>query len=306
MTITCTCPKCDRFCGFNDAHAGRQARCLNCSTHFIIPKQDGQPATPVPVAGEEPLAGFYRAVLLDNFKTFVQKESVCGLTLCVALTGLHFFAGNKDFSFTMGAFRPPLLIGWFVTLCCTGYLLWYCMEIINTTAIGNDFLPEISIGGGFTFIGQALKSIYLFIISFAVAILPGTVLAALLEKLGISNRSLNLVMVVLSLSMWPMIICLLGSGAAGWNIFRYERLIRLIAKIPGPYLLTMSIWFISLIGIFPTLGLFADQASGEPIKMITMLILRLLGIFCMLFAMRTLGLYARHYGSCLPHLFEPE
>jgi hypothetical protein len=304
MTITCTCPKCDRFCGFKDAYAGRRVRCLACNSHFIVPNHDGQTARLLTPEPEPPLPGFYRAVLLDNFKAFIQNESLLGIILCIALTCFHFFAGNEDYSFTIGGFRPPLAIGWVVTFCCAGYLLWYFMETINTTTVGNDFLPEISIGTGFVFIGEAVKSIYLFIVAFAIAAIPGAALTALLEKLGISYRWLNMTIITLSLSMLPMILCMLGSGVAPWNVFRYDRIIRIISKTFGSYVLTAMITFIAFLVIYMTIGFFATNPDSNRLGISVMLALRLLAVFMMLFTMRTIGLYARHYYHCFPDIFD--
>ncbi|MHC4289773.1 MAG: hypothetical protein ACYSSK_06950 [Planctomycetota bacterium] len=110
MAITCICPKCERFCGFKETHAGRQARCLTCSCHFIVPDHDGQKAKIVKSESESALPGFYRAALVDSFKVFIQKDSLFGIILCFALTGFHFFVGNTDYSVTLGRFRPPLII----------------------------------------------------------------------------------------------------------------------------------------------------------------------------------------------------
>ena len=304
MTITCTCPKCDRFCGFKDAHAGRQVRCLACNSHFIVPDHDGQTARLLKPEPEAALSGFYRAALVDNFKAFIQKESLFGIILCIALTCFHFFAGNEDYSFTIGGFRPPLAIGWVVTFCCAGYLLWYFMETINTTTVGNDFLPEISIGTGFVFIGEAVKSIYLFIVAFAIAAIPGAALTALLEKLGVSYPPLNMIIITLSLSMLPMILCMLGSGVAPWNVFRYDRIIRVIAKTFGPYVLSAMITFIALFAVYSTIGFFATNPDINRPGIPIMLSLRLGAVFTMLFAMRTIGLYARHYYRCFPDIFD--
>ena len=303
MTITCTCPKCDRFCGFKDAHAGRQVRCLACNSHFIVPDEDGQTARLLKPESEAALPGFYRAVLVDNFKAFIQKESLFGIILCIALTCFHFFVGDEDYSFTLGRFRPPLMIGWFVTFCCAGYLLWYFMEIVNTTTVDNDFLPEISIGSGFVFIGESIRSIYLFIAAFAIAAIPGAALGALLGKIGVSYPWMNLIIIMLSMSMLPMILCMLGAGVAPWKVFRYDLIIRVIVKTFRPYIFSAIITFIALLALYFTIGFFATNPDINRPGIPVMLILRLISVFAMLFAMRTIGLYARHYYRCFPDIF---
>lgn len=304
MTITCTCPKCGRFCGFKDSHAGRQARCLACNNHFIVPDNDGQTARLVKPKPEAPLPNFYRAVLADNFKNFIQKENLSGIILCIALTCFHFFIGDTDYSFTLGGFRPPLFVGWVVTFCCAGYLLWYFMETINTTTVGNDFLPEIFIGGGFVFIGEAIKSIYLFVAAFAISAIPGAALIVLLGKIGASYPWLNITILMLSLSTLPMILCMLGSGVAPWKVFRYDLIVRVIIKTLRPYVLIALITFIALFVVYFTIGFFATNPDITRPNIPIMLALRLGAVFVMLFAMRAIGLYARHYLCCFPELFD--
>jgi hypothetical protein len=304
MTITCVCPKCGRFCGFTAALAGRPAGFLACNSNLIVPNKEAHTTRLVKPEPEAAMPGFYRAVLVDNFKVFIQKESLFGIILCIALTGFHFFVGDEDYSFTLGAFRPPLIIGWVVTFFCAGYLLWYFMETINITATGDDILPEIFIGAGFVFIGQAMKSIYLFMAAFAIAVIPGAALAVLLGKMGISYPWLNMIIITLSLLILPMILCMLGSGVALWKVFRYDLNIRIIIKTFRPYVLSAMITFIALLAVYFTVGFFATNPDSNHPGILVILALRLLAVFMMLFAMRTIGLYARHYYPCFPDIFD--
>ncbi|HOL31269.1 MAG TPA: hypothetical protein PK052_04745 [Anaerohalosphaeraceae bacterium] len=302
MTISCTCPQCGRVCGFKDQYAGRRARCLACNARFIIPAADGAKAVPVQPSPQEPLPGFFRAALADNFSVFIQKESLFGIILSAALIAFHFFAGNADYSFTVGHFRPPLIVGWIVTFGCAGYLLWYCMEIINSTFMDNDFLPDIFVGTGFAFLGESVKNIYLFIAAAAAAAIPGSAITALLEIIGLTHQGLQTAIVLLSLTMWPMMLAMLGSGAAPWELFRYDRIIRMIAKTAGAYLLTASVTFAALLAVYVTVGLFAQDIKSSA-GILAALAARLAAAGALLFAMRTIGLYARHYFRCFPELF---
>lgn len=306
MAITCICPKCERFCGFKETHAGRQARCLTCSCHFIVPDHDGQKAKIVKSESESALPGFYRAALVDSFKVFIQKDSLFGIILCFALTGFHFFVGNTDYSVTLGRFRPPLIIGWFATFCCAGYLLWYFMETAAITVMNEDFLPEISIGAGFAFIGEAVKAIYLFIAAFAIAAIPGVVLSILLDNLGISYSWLSIILLVVSLSMLPMLLCMFAAGTAPWRAFRYDRIIYMMLRTFGPYALTTVITVAALISIFYTIGFFATAPGVSTPLLPILLCLRITAVFMMLFAMRVIGLYGRHYCRCFPEFFAPD
>lgn len=302
MAITCTCPKCGRFCGFKDAYAGRRARCLNCATPFIIPLQQGQEAQFADTPPLEPLPGFYTNVFRGTAAAFVQKESLFGIILCVTLTAFHFVIGDTDYSFTMGGLRPPLAVGWAATFICAGYLLWYFMETVSVTVMENDILPEIFIGSGFVFIGESIKSIYTFIAAFAVAAIPGATLTALLHKYGISYDWLSILIALLSMSMLPMILGIFASGLPLWKIFRYDQIIRVIVGAWRPYLLTVAITFVALASVYLTIGFFATNPNVARPNAVLMFAGRLLSVFMMIVAMRTIGLFSRHYYPCFPFL----
>jgi hypothetical protein len=302
MAITCTCPKCGRFCGFKEAYAGRCARCLACNSRFIIPGQSGQKAELADVTPLEPLEGFYQKVFKGTMTAFIHKESLFGIILCIALTGFHFAVGDIDYSFTVGGFRPPLIVGWVATFICAGYLLWYFMETVNITIMENDILPDIFIGSGFTFIGEAIKSIYLFVAAFAVAAIPGAAVTALLEQFGVSITWLNILIILLSMTTLPMMLGMIGSGVPLWKLFRYDLIVRVILKAFKPYLLTLVITSLAVAAIYMTVGFFSTTPGVTKPHAVLMVIGRLAAVFLMIFAMRTIGLFALHYYPCFPFL----
>lgn len=311
MTISCTCPKCDSVCGFKDHYAGHRARCLKCNTHFIIPEPDheGTVAAPAEIAPDEypdePVPGFYTAVCKENIAAFFRKESIPGIIICIALTCFHFAAGDRDYSFDLPGFRPPLFVGWVVTVITGGYLLWYFIETINETANGLDFLPEIFTEGVFAFIGQAVKSIYFFVLAFAIALLPAWVLINLLAFLGLSTPWLEIPVLILSMTTIPLILSMLACGIAPWMLFRFDRMAVIIVKTFRSYLLTMIITIGSFLLFFLTVGFFATYADSTPPAAL-MLTARIIAVFLALFAMRTIGLYARHYYPRFPELKNAE
>jgi hypothetical protein len=278
------------------------ARCLNCDSQFVIPQENDQIGQLIAPEAETALAGFYHAVLVDSWKVFIQKESLIGLLLCIALTCFHFFIGDTDYSFTLGRFRPPLVIGWIATIISAGILLWYFMEIINNAAMDNDFLPSIYMGGGFAFFGELFKSIYLFAVAFVIAVIPAAVISAGLEMIGLSYKWLNLGIFLASLTLTPMMLSMLGCALAPWKLFRYDIVVRMIVKTWGPYLLTTLIFWIAMGAVFLTLGFFSTNVEMTRSKAILMLSGRIAAVLMMIFTMQAIGLYARHYYRCFPEL----
>lgn len=307
MTISCNCPKCDRVCGFKDDYAGRRARCLHCDTKFIIPSPDDQhPVVEIAeVEPEGPLPGFYAAVFKDSWKIFVQKESAVGIVLCVALTCFHFFIGDKDYSFEVLGLMIQGQIGWVATFITAGYLLWYFIEIINLTTVDCDCLPEITIGDFFAFVYAAAKSIYCFFAAFVVAALPAAILLNVLAAIGLSFAWLNITIVAAAFLMVPMLLSMLACGIAPWLLFRYDRIVVIIIKTFRPYLVTAGITLVSFVLIFLTIGYF-EETTEKTFPAALMLTGRLLAVFVTMFAMRTIGLYVRHYYESFPELKVPD
>ena len=104
--------------------------------------------------------------------------------------------------------------------------------------------------------------------------------------------------------MLPMILCMIGSGVAPWKVCRYDLIIRVIVKTFRPYLLSAVITFIALLSVYFTVGFFSTNPDTHRPAVGVMLALRLVAVFLMLFAMRTIGLYARHYYHCFPDIFD--
>ena len=305
MTISCSCPKCGQVCAFKDHYAGHRARCLKCDSRFVIPDHDSDTTEPIPDEPAGPIPGFYSAVLKENTKAFFQPESVKGIVLCIALTCFHFFIGDKDYSISLPGFRLQGPVGWVVTFICAGYLLWYFTEIINETACGCDFLPDIGIGEGFAFIGQAIKSIYCFIVTFAIALIPAFVLINALNALHLSFAWLEMTLIVVSMMGVPLVLSILACGIAPWMLFRFDRMVVIIAGTFRPYLLTTIITITAFLLVFLTLHFFAAFADSK-LPAALMLAARILAVFMTIFAMRTIGLYVRHYFHCFPELKIPE
>ncbi|MCK4959858.1 MAG: hypothetical protein KAT00_10670, partial [Planctomycetes bacterium] len=157
MTITFKCPGCGNLCGFNDQHAGRTARCTRCNEQCIIPAHDGDKAQKAKVDLGKPLEGYYRAVLVDFWKTLIAPENATGLLAAVIAIAIKFFVGHTDFSFSVvgpsgQGFRVQLIIGQIITVLMWGYLFWYYKETVSSTAFDPDDLPDLTIGRGFEFL----------------------------------------------------------------------------------------------------------------------------------------------------------
>ena len=127
-------------------------------------------------------------------------------------------------------FRLQLFIGWVVTFITAGYLLWYFIEIINSASDECDYLPDIYIGDGFILVKEIAKSIYSFIISFAIALIPAVIIINLLDAIHASWQWLNVTILILSLTIVPIALAVLACGVAPWMLFRFDHLFVIIKK----------------------------------------------------------------------------
>ncbi|NLK42119.1 MAG: hypothetical protein GX298_08730 [Planctomycetes bacterium] len=303
MTIQCDCPQCGRVCGFKSQFAGRIARCLTCDARFVIPSESGQPAHLCKPQPAPALPGFYANAMKGSIKAFFHRDSCTGLIFCAALVIFHFFLGNEDMSFTLPGFRPPLLIGWTVTLITFGGFSWYCLQVILDTQMGSDSLPSVDMGSGFEFIWNVIKSCYLFLISLLLALLPASLISAGFESFGIDIGAFFYVLVGICLLLWPINLAILALGVPWWRIFRYDLLIKAIVKTFWPYMFTTLFTLIAFYVVFLGMALFAPQDDANMRIVAGALALRLGGAVLFLFAMRIIGTYCLHYSDVCPDLW---
>jgi DNA-directed RNA polymerase subunit RPC12/RpoP len=107
MTVEFNCPHCGALIAFDSRHAGRRAKCLRCEQKFLIPAQSFEKAekiAPEPKPKEDPIPGFYRAVLVDSWKVFFHPQSVTPLAFVIAVVGFKFFLAP-------GGVLPELCLG---------------------------------------------------------------------------------------------------------------------------------------------------------------------------------------------------
>ncbi len=297
MTIAFKCPKCDRLCAFADNHAGRRARCTNCQQRFIIPSQSGAEVQKAEPVRGEPVGGFYREVFVRSWKLFVKPSSATGLVFVAAAVTFKFFLRDADYSFGVsGGYVVHLPVGWIVTITAWGCLFWYYMEIIQGAAFDMDELPEVDIGAGFEFLWNIFKSIYLFIVAVIVAELPFVVIVAILRKMGVEWPGLFQVLMLAGLLSFPMVILTLTTGPQLWMVFRLDYIWVPIVKAFRPYAVTAGL--VVLGGVLQWVTVDYNQLAAESKTVVSLHLAGHLGAqIVVIIAMRTIGLFYRHY-SC--------
>ena len=294
MTIQFNCPSCNALIAFADRHAGKAARCTTCGQHLIIPSQNGEASKKAeqPEEQSEPIPGFCRAVFIDSWRLFVRPQSATGLVFVTAAVCFKFFAGHTDYSFTMGAFRVQAPTGLLITLAAWGGLFYYYMEIIRTTALDADELPEVIMGGFFGFLWNVVTSLFVFAISLMFVLLPSIIYLAILKQASVVSH----VLAYAGLFVFPMAILTCSVGGDIGMVFRPDYLLKPVARAFRPYLIAFALFALAWELQLRTLAY--GRLADKPASIIALHLLANLSVQGIaIIAMRSIGLFYRHY-SC--------
>lgn len=294
MTVRFNCPNCNELIAFADKYIGKQARCASCGQRFIIPSENKEtPKKIEPLAEKaEPVPGFYRAVLIDSWKLFVRPQNATGLVFVIAAVCFKFFTGHTDYSFTMGMFRVQAPTGLIITLSAWGCLFWYYMEIICTTANYTDELPDVYMGGLFGFIWNVVKSLSIFSIGLIAVLLPCAIVISIAGSTGVVAHVLSLV----GLFAFPMAVLIFSAAPRVSMVFRPDCFYKPAVRAFWPYLLTAGLFLLAWELEMRTIGYGSLIGSGHYIvglHLLANLAVQALAIV----AMRSIGLFYRHYSS---------
>jgi ribosomal protein S27E len=302
MTIRFNCPSCNELIAFADKHSGKRAHCANCGQKFIIPSEDKGKTKKIksPKERAEPLPGFYRAVFASSWQLFTKEENITGLLFIATAVCLKFFVAGKNYTMTIPGqaytVDLPIPIGHVLHVAAWGFLFWYYMEMIYTTAFEQDKLPEVIVGGFKGLLWRIAKSVYIFIIMLLVVELPYLVAALISSWMDAEWPVLLYALMFGGLFLFPVAIL---TAAVGKDLMmlRPDYFLIPIFRAFGPYLVTSV-----LLGAAVVLQLLAKQYSGQfsAAAIGGYLLLNLAVQVVALIAMRSIGLFFRHYSCLLP------
>lgn len=291
MTIQFHCPKCGSLIAFTDKHAGQTAKCLTCGQQQIIPEKSGQTPQKIEpkVEPEFPLPGFYRAVFVDSWKIFFDKDNITALVFIIAAVCFKFFsAGACCIAFVM------YLAAW-------GYLFGFYLQIINETAAGLDKLPEIELGTSITFLFHIFKPIFVFAFTIFIVQLPFIAALSFFKSHGATWESIwetrtamNLFLRALfagGLFLFPMAILVAAVIEDLPELFRFDRMFVPVVRAFVPYLVVIGLLAAACFiethtrqyASLPILNTAGDLAVNLAVQVVAII------------AMRSIGLFYRHY-----------
>jgi len=296
MTIQFSCPNCDNLIAFDSKHIGRRARCQSCGQLFIIPSENFQKPEIVETEVEmpEPVSGFYRAVFLDSWKVFADGESATSLVFVVAVVCFKFFLARGACCLNYVAF----VVVW-------GWLFAFYSGIIYETAFGSDKLPDINLGAGTSFFWNMVKPLFIFFMTLFLVWLPLIIALALLQDRGITfknmwqvelgPRLLPQVFFVLGLFLFPAAILSVVVGA-DITLLRPDYLLAPIRGAFGSYLVVFTLLITAAVLESQT----RQFTGANPAATVAHLALNLGVQVVAIFAMRSIGLFYRHYSCYFP------
>jgi hypothetical protein len=173
------------------------------------------------------------------------------------------------------------------------------METISTTMDQWDDFLSPDIGSGFEFIWNMIKTWYLFIVAVFLVEFPFLMLAQWIRNAHIGDPWLWQITILGGFPLLPMALLILVSGPQIYSIFRPDYFGIPIVKAFRPYLLVAGIFLLPA-----WLELITKQYYAVKDQSHLVIALHLAGNLLVanlwLVAMRSIGLFGRHFHSILP------
>jgi len=293
MTIQFNCPNCGALIAFDDKYCGKRARCFTCGQRFIIPS--GSSETPEKIEPEkertEPLPGFYRAVFRASWSVFIDSDNATSLVFVVAAVCFKFFLGRGICCMNHISFA----VVW-------AWLLGFYLNIIYDTAYDVDKLPEIYLGTSITFIWYIIKPFCIFFFTMAAVELPFVIALTALQGQGVAYENLWQVefgprlllqaLFIFGLFLFPAAVLTIAVGQ-DFTLVRPDYLLAAVFRAPAAYSVTVVLLVAAAI-----LEMQTSQYAGQNVPTaVGNLMLNLAVQVIAIIAMRSIGLFYRHY-SC--------
>lgn len=301
MTIQFNCPNCNAVIAFDDKHAGKSAKCITCGQRFIIPTRDGEKPKKIkpPKEEGEAVPGFYRAALVESWKLFTTQENLSPLVFVATAVGCKFLVANRNYTLTIPGqvyvVDLPMPIGHVLHVAAWGFLFWYYMEMIYSTAFERETLPEVIVGGLKGLVGLIAASVYTCFVGLLAVAWPLLVYATVSQILDVESPVVFYVVLSLGLFLCPMAIVTLAVGK-DLKMLRPDYLLVTIFRAFGPYVVVAAVFGIAFV-IQAQASQYEHQGAAAAAGH---LLLNLTVQMFALIAMRSMGLFYRHCNSYFP------
>lgn len=199
------------------------------------------------------------------------------------------------------------VIGLIGTLVIAGYLCTFYMAVIKETAAGEDELPNVWIDD----VWELISSLFKFLGTWACVLLPALLFAAAEFAYGnqVHWEAVKWLAIV-GLFFWPVVILGVALGGSFYGLWPHV-IVRTALVAPLPYLALCGVLLVAAgITTFPSTQLYADlvnslsNRTNRSFLWPLILINSGLGVYAIIVAMRSVGLYYRHYKQRFPWVAE--
>ena len=298
MTITFDCPGCGGICAFRRRYAGRTARCMRCNQQFVIPSENDLPAEKIEIEFQydDPIPGFFAAAVKGVRETFLNWKNATGLLFVALLVCLKFVVRHQNCDLYLVRVRLYVPFGLIMAAGMMGCLFWYYMEIVCSAAFGDNDLPDIDMGTPARLVGSALSSLYNFFVALTVVQVPFIVVGLTLIKLQIQATWLLYALSTAGLFVFPIAVLTMAVGGDLNMLTHPNYLIRPIVKAFSAYLVPALMVIAAAFFQWKTFAYGLDIGQS-PAETATLLSADIAAAMLAVLAMRTTGLFYRHY-SC--------
>jgi len=245
------------------------------------------------------------APFIKSWKVFINPKNIAGLTLIIALTAFKFFIQHFNFEASVyipatGEFMTILLpFGDLMAIAAWGGLFWYYMEFIYSTAFGADTLPEAYMGGFSGFLANILKSIYTFIAAAFMVGLPMVIVFFIQQNIQTDLTWLLWTLGLAGLFAFPVTVLNVAVGRDLTMLFRYDFIVKPIIKIFKPYLVVAALVILAFFLQYKT-AFYGRVMDRGTLIIAAHMVANFAVQAIIIIAMRSIGLFFRHYGCYLP------
>ncbi len=321
MTISFRCPYCKSLCAFDDKYKGRRAKCLACQKKFIIPeKSDVKPekVKEKNKIAQKPKKGFYKAVFKDSWSAIFSQESISTFyhIEVITIAALVLYYASVTASTKISPPTNPIgailflisvlifLLLLFILFCAIGRIFEIYMTFLNDTACGVDQLPPPFEDMEFPLWQHMLKPFFIFALSFIGIFFPLLIGFGLFEAFGLEKKPLiafytNDPMIILQV-IW--VLCVFSVPSAyihiamtnDWEALRPDYLLKPAFKAFKAYMLVFLL-FAGLVLMIHFLDMMPHVLEGDVYSIILKSVAVLAAQVYVLWAIRTAGLFNRHY-----------
>ena len=292
MTIEFNCPKCGALIAFDSRHTGKRAKCLECGQRFLIPAESfrkPKKVEPEVAPKEEPLPGFYHAVFIESWSLFVNPQNATTLVFVAAVVCFKFFLGRA------------CCLNYVSAVVIWGWLFGFYLNVIYQTAIVDDVLPDIYLGTSITFLWHIIAPFLTFFYTLFLVELPFILVLSAARDHGVTLGNLwsghsqlhTLLHCLLAggLFLFPAAILTTAVGK-DLTLLRPDYLLIPMVRALVPYL-TVALLLASPC-LLQTQTVQYTGAGG--IATVMHLSVNLAVQVLAIIAMRSIGLFYRHYG----------